>query len=67
VRSVTPTANGQPTLALYSHGEAHALQVLDLDRGGVRRIHIFLMPELLPMFGQPVNLPPGPDLPGHDS
>jgi RNA polymerase sigma-70 factor (ECF subfamily) len=67
VRSVTPTANGQPTLALYAHGEAHALQVLDLDRGGVRRIHIFLMPEMLPMFGQPVNLPPGPDLPGHDS
>jgi RNA polymerase sigma-70 factor (ECF subfamily) len=61
------TANGQPALALYAHGEAHALQVLDLDRGGVRRIHIFLMPELLPMFGQPVSLPSGPDLPGHDS
>jgi RNA polymerase sigma-70 factor (ECF subfamily) len=63
VRPVTPTANGQPTLALYADGEAHALQVLDLDRGGIRRIHIFLMPELLPMFGQPVNLPE-PDLPG---
>jgi RNA polymerase sigma-70 factor (ECF subfamily) len=64
VRPVTPTANGQPTLALYADGEAHALQVLDLDRGGIRRIHIFLMPELLPMFGQPVNLPAEPDLPG---
>jgi RNA polymerase sigma-70 factor (ECF subfamily) len=67
VRRVTPAANGQPTLALYAHGQAHALQVLDLERGGVRRIHIFLEPELLPMFGQPVNLPPEPDLPGCDS
>ena len=67
VRSVTPTANGQPTLAIYADGEAHALQVLDLDRGGIRRIHIFLMPELLPMFGRPVNLAAGPDLHRHDS
>lgn len=63
-RPVTPTANGQPTLALYAGGEAHALQVLDLDRGGIRRIHIFLMPELLAMFGQPVTLSARPDLPG---
>jgi RNA polymerase sigma-70 factor (ECF subfamily) len=67
VRAVTPTANGQPTLALYSHGEAHALQVLDVDRGGIRRIHIFLMPELLTMFGQPVNLAAEPDLHRYDS
>jgi RNA polymerase sigma-70 factor, ECF subfamily len=63
VRPVAPGANGQPTLALYADGEAHALQVLDLASDGLRRIHIFLQPELLPMFGQPVNLATGPDLP----
>ncbi|MFF5293669.1 RNA polymerase subunit sigma-70 [Paractinoplanes globisporus] len=62
MRPVTPTANGQPTYAMYLNGEAHALQVLDPDRGGIRRIHIFLQPELLPIFGQPVTLPAGPDL-----
>ncbi|WP_433385280.1 RNA polymerase subunit sigma-70 [Actinoplanes sp. CA-142083] len=60
---VTPGANGQPTFAMYLGREAHALQVLELDRGGVRRIHIFLQPELFPMFGQPVIRPAAPDLP----
>ncbi len=64
---VTPPANGQPTFAMYAREpgggfEAHALQVLDLDRGGIRRIHIFLQPDLLPIFGQPVSLPAGRDL-----
>jgi RNA polymerase sigma-70 factor (ECF subfamily) len=63
MRPVPMTANAQPTFALYAHGEAHALQVLDFGLGGVRRIHIFLQPELLPMFGQPVSLPVGRDLP----
>jgi RNA polymerase sigma-70 factor (ECF subfamily) len=62
VRPVTPLANGQPTYAMYAGGEAHALQVIDLDRGGVRRIHIFLEPALFPIFGQPVSLGRGPDL-----
>jgi RNA polymerase sigma-70 factor, ECF subfamily len=67
VPATDTTANGQPALALYAHGEGHALQVLDLDRGGIRRVHIFLMPELLTRFGQPVNLPSGADLPGYDT
>lgn len=62
MRAVTPPANGQPTFAMYAGLEAHALQVLDLDHGAIRRIHIFLQPELFPMFGQPVSLPAGPDL-----
>jgi RNA polymerase sigma-70 factor (ECF subfamily) len=56
-------ANGQPTLALYIGSQAHALQVLDVDAGGIRRIHIFLQPELFPIFGQPVSLAAGRDLP----
>ncbi|MCU7727597.1 RNA polymerase subunit sigma-70 [Actinoplanes sp. KI2] len=64
VRPVAPPANGQPTYAVYVHDEAHALQVLDLAPGGVRRIHAFLQPELFPIFGLPVNLPAGRDL--HD-
>lgn len=68
VRAVTPSANGQPTLAMYAREEggvfeAHALQVLEVAGGGIRHIHIFLLPELFPIFGQPVILPPGPDLP----
>ncbi|GIF23763.1 RNA polymerase sigma-70 factor (ECF subfamily) [Actinoplanes tereljensis] len=55
-------ANGQPTFAMYAEGQAHALNVLDLDRGGIRRIHIFLQPELFPMFGQPVTPAAGRDL-----
>ncbi|MFD0516600.1 RNA polymerase subunit sigma-70 [Paractinoplanes durhamensis] len=62
MRPVTPLANGQPTYALYAGGEAHALQVLEPDRGGIRRIHIFLQPELFGIFGQPVNLAAGSDL-----
>jgi hypothetical protein len=42
--TVTPPANGQPTIALYAGSEAYALQVLDMDRGGIRRIHVFLQP-----------------------
>ncbi|MFI5896931.1 RNA polymerase subunit sigma-70 [Actinoplanes sp. NPDC051513] len=65
MRTVTPPANGQPTFAMYLRapdgGEAHALQVLEPDRGGIRHIHIFLQPELFPMFGQPVSLPAGRD------
>ncbi|WP_433305913.1 RNA polymerase subunit sigma-70 [Actinoplanes sp. CA-030573] len=64
IRPVTPAANGQPTYAMYADGEAHALQVLEAGPGGVGRIDIFLMPELFPLFGRPVTLPPGPDLPG---
>ncbi|MEV7627867.1 RNA polymerase subunit sigma-70 [Actinoplanes sp. NPDC089786] len=64
VLEVRPGANGQPTLAMYAGAEAHALQVLDLDAGGIRRIHIFLQPELFPIFGQPVSLGAGRDLPG---
>jgi RNA polymerase sigma-70 factor (ECF subfamily) len=68
MRAVTPPANRQPTFAMYAREpgggfEAHALQVLDLDGGEVRRIHIFLQPELFPMFGRPVSLAAGPDLP----
>jgi RNA polymerase sigma-70 factor (ECF subfamily) len=62
MRPVTPPANGQPTFALYADSEAHALQVLDLGRGGIRRIHIFLQPDLFPIFGQPVTMPSGRDL-----
>ena len=63
MRPVTPPANGQPTYAMYVHDEAHALQVLELAEGGVRRIHVFLQPELFPIFGLPVSLRPGRDLP----
>jgi RNA polymerase sigma-70 factor (ECF subfamily) len=63
VVTVTPPANGQPTIALYAGSEAHALQVLDVDPGGIRRIHVFLQPDLFPIFGQPVNLAAGRDLP----
>ena len=63
MRPVTPQANGQPTYAMYVHDEAHALQVLELAGGGVRRIHVFLQPELFPMFGLPVSLRPARDLP----
>jgi RNA polymerase sigma-70 factor (ECF subfamily) len=62
MRPVTPPANGQPTFALYAHGRAHALQVLDVTSGGIRRIHIFLQPDLFAMFGQPVSLPAERDL-----
>ncbi|WP_239159099.1 RNA polymerase subunit sigma-70 [Winogradskya humida] len=61
--TVTPPANGQPTIALYSGSHAHALQVLDMTRAGIRRVHIFLQPDLFPIFGQPVSLAAGPDLP----
>lgn len=69
VRLVTPPANGQPTLALYAREPgtefgAHALQVLDVGTDGIRRIHIFLQPDLFPIFGQPVSLSGGRDLPG---
>ena len=69
VVTVAPPANGQPTFALYAREPgggfaAHAVQVLDLDTGGVRRIHIFLQPELFPMFGRPVSLEAGRDLHG---
>ncbi|MBL7252770.1 RNA polymerase subunit sigma-70 [Actinoplanes sp. LDG1-01] len=63
VRPVFPPANGQPTLALYAHGRAHALQVLDFAAGRVRHIHIFLQPSLFPLFRQPVILHAVPDLP----
>jgi len=63
VVAVTPPANGQPTIALYAGSKAHALQVLDMDRGGIRRIHIFLQPVLFPIFGQPVSFAAGRDLP----
>ncbi|MCY1136725.1 RNA polymerase subunit sigma-70 [Actinoplanes sp. Pm04-4] len=59
-------ANGQPTYAMY-HREpggdlaAHALQVLDVAAGGIRHIHIYLQPELFPIFGRPVILPAGAD------
>ncbi|MBU2665967.1 RNA polymerase subunit sigma-70 [Actinoplanes bogorensis] len=64
VTEVTPPANGQPTYAMYLGSEAHALQVLDVVGGRVRRIHIFLQPELFPLFAQPVSRDGGPDLPG---
>ncbi|BCJ39743.1 RNA polymerase sigma factor [Actinoplanes ianthinogenes] len=64
---VTPTANGQPTFAMYADREAHALHVLEIDPGGIRSIHIFLNAELFPMFGQPVTLAPPRDLLGYDS
>ena len=69
VLPVSPSANAQPTLATYarepdgSHA-AHALQVLEVLPDGVRRIDVFLQPDLFPIFRQPVSLPPGPDLPG---
>jgi RNA polymerase sigma-70 factor (ECF subfamily) len=63
MRPVTPAANGQPTYAMYAHREAHALHIVEADRGGIRRIDIFLQPELFPIFGQPVTLPAGRDLP----
>jgi RNA polymerase sigma-70 factor (ECF subfamily) len=64
---VTPPANGQPTFAMYAREpggafEAHALHVLDADSAGIRRIHIFLQPDLFPMFRQPVSLAAGRDL-----
>ncbi|GAA0560548.1 sigma-70 family RNA polymerase sigma factor [Paractinoplanes ferrugineus] len=62
VHPVTPPANGQPTLALYAGTHAHAIQVLDVDPDGIRHIHIFLQPELFPIFGQPVSLAAEPDL-----
>ncbi len=69
VRPVFPPANGQPTFAMYAREPdgrlgAHALHVVDAGPGGIRRIHIFLQPELFPIFGQPVILAAAPDLPG---
>ncbi|WP_250036393.1 RNA polymerase subunit sigma-70 [Paractinoplanes maris] len=48
-------ANGQPTYAMYVRepdGEfaAHALQILDVAGDGIRHIHIYLDPDLLPSF-----------------
>ncbi|MBB4743644.1 RNA polymerase sigma-70 factor (ECF subfamily) [Actinoplanes octamycinicus] len=64
---VSPPANGQPTIAMYAGAEAHALHVLDVDPSGIRHVHIFLQPELFPIFGQPVNAAAARDLPGYDS
>ena len=61
--TVQPPANGQLTIALYAGREAHALHVLDVDREGIRHVHIFLQPELFPIFGQPVSFAARRDLP----
>ncbi|GAA2715439.1 RNA polymerase subunit sigma-70 [Actinoplanes palleronii] len=62
MHAVTPGANGQPTFAMYAGNEAHALHVLDLEPAGIRRIHIFLQPDLFPVFGHPMTLAAARDL-----
>ena len=61
-----PSANGQPTLAVYLGADAHALHVLELTATGVAAIHVFLQPELFAMFGLPGDFPPAPGSHQHD-
>ena len=53
-------ANGQPSFALYSHGdagwEAHSLNVLTFDGDRVAGFDAFLTPDLFPAFGLPTLL-----------
>jgi RNA polymerase sigma-70 factor (ECF subfamily) len=68
MRPVATPANGQPTFAMYAREQgggwhAHALHVLDVDPAGIRRVHIFLQPELFAMFGRPTSSGAGRDLP----
>ena len=68
MRPVHPPANGQPTFAMYAREpdgayRAHALLVIDPDGNRTRRMHIFLQPGLFEMFGQPVSIAAGRDLP----
>jgi RNA polymerase sigma-70 factor (ECF subfamily) len=58
VRLLPTVANGQPAFAAYlapADGSlrAHGVHVLDVTPTGVRRIHVFLEPELLAGFGFP--------------
>ncbi|BCY10776.1 RNA polymerase sigma factor [Actinoplanes sp. L3-i22] len=63
VRVPPRLANGLPTLGLYTGALVpHAVQVLEPAAGGIRRIHIFLQPELFGMFGLPVSPADQPDL-----
>jgi RNA polymerase sigma-70 factor (ECF subfamily) len=68
IRRMPLSANGLPALAMYAREpdgvyRAHALHVIDPARDRIRRIHIFLQPELFDIFGQPVNLAGDRDLP----
>jgi RNA polymerase sigma-70 factor (ECF subfamily) len=56
VRMVPTTANGQPALATYLDGAAHAVHVLDVAAGGVAGIVVFLDPGLPARFGLPPTI-----------
>jgi RNA polymerase sigma-70 factor (ECF subfamily) len=52
-------ANGQPAVAVYHGGRAHAIQVLAVDRDArLTRITAFLDPALFPGFGLPRAMNP---------
>ncbi|MBO3750589.1 sigma-70 family RNA polymerase sigma factor [Streptosporangiaceae bacterium NEAU-GS5] len=48
--------NGQPTAAVYIHGQAFSLQMLTLSGERVSRVATFFTPELFPACGLPAAL-----------
>ncbi len=56
-RMVAVAANGQPALAAYLRGHAHAIQVLSFGDGGIAHVVSFNQPELFTAFGLPHTVP----------
>lgn len=50
IDAVPTSANGQPAVAIWRDGQAHALQVLDVRGGLVAGIVVFLDPRLFDSF-----------------
>jgi RNA polymerase sigma-70 factor (ECF subfamily) len=55
-----PAANGTPAFGFYRLDEVWTgwgIQVLGVELGTVRHIHVFKTPHLLPAFGLPLTMP----------
>ena len=66
VDAVPAAANGQPAVAIYLDGRAHAIQVLDVRDGLVGGIVVFLDAGLFAYFGLPGSFAPLAGSVGHD-
>jgi RNA polymerase sigma-70 factor, ECF subfamily len=63
VDAVPTAANGQPAVAVWMDGKAHAIHVLDVRDGLVAGIVVFLDPGLFGLFG---SFPPPAGSAGHE-